>query len=144
MNFKKQLGAAFAVLSLTSGLIAPLALAADPATPPTGGSTLSGALSGGLDQAVPAPLKGGKDLNKIIGNLINAVIGFLGVLLFVYLLYGGFLYMTAAGDANQVKKAIDVIRSAIIGLVIISLAYAISTYVVTQLGNAVADVKEGG
>lgn len=93
-------------------------------------------IGSGLKDAAPVELQGATDLNAIIGRLISAVIGFLGVVLFVYLLYGGFLYMTAAGDSKQVQKATDIIRQAIIGLVIIASAYAIANFVIGSLGNA--------
>ena len=109
----------------------------------TGGTGLGGKLSQGLQQAAPKELQGASDLNKIIGNLISAAIGFLGVLLFVYLLWGGFLWMTAGGDTSKVKDATAVIRNAIIGLVIIASAYAISTFVITQLSNATSGAGAG-
>ncbi|MEO5927711.1 MAG: pilin [Patescibacteria group bacterium] len=113
------------------------------AAPLAASAQLGGVLSNGLNKAAPKELKGATDLNAIIGNLISAVIGFLGVVLFLYLLYGGFLWMTAGGDAGQVKKATDVIRNAIIGLVIIALSYAIATFVITSLGTAVSQGSQG-
>lgn len=76
------------------------------------------------------------DLTAILGNLISQGLALLGVLLLGLMLYGGFLWMTAAGDKGKVEKATSVIRNAIIGLVIIVLAYAISNFVVASLGNA--------
>ncbi|MFA5130061.1 MAG: hypothetical protein WC477_04045 [Patescibacteria group bacterium] len=73
------------------------------------------------------------DLPTVIGNVINIVLGFLGILLLLFILYAGFLWMTAGGDEAKVKKATDYIRNAIIGLVIIILAFAISNFVLTQL-----------
>lgn len=117
--------------SLLAGAVP--ALAEDAA--PEGGA-LGGALSAGLNKAAPKELQGASDLNTIIASLISSVIGFLGVVLFVYLLYGGFIYMTAGGDTSKVKEATSIIRNAIVGLVIIALAYAIATFVITQLGTA--------
>jgi hypothetical protein len=123
------------MLALTLGVsAAPLAASAQ---------GLGGVLSSGLNKAAPAELKGATDPNAIIGNLISAVIGFLGVVLFLYLLYGGFLWMTAGGDAGQVKTATAVIRNAIIGLVIITLAYSISYFIIQNLGTAVSQSSQG-
>ncbi|MFA5936220.1 MAG: hypothetical protein WC787_05215 [Patescibacteria group bacterium] len=128
-------------LALTLGIsAAPVAVYAQAAQQQSG---LGGALSGGLQKAAPKELQGATDLNAIIGNLISAVIGFLGVILFVYMLYGGFLWMTAAGDSKKVSEATMVIRNAIIGLVIIASAYAIATFVITQLGTAVGGAGAG-
>jgi len=108
-----------------------------------GGTGLGGKLTTGLNAAAPKELQGASDINKIIGNLISAAIGFLGVLLFVYLLWGGFLWMTAGGDTSKVKDATAVIRNAIIGLVIIASAYAIANFVITQLSNVTSGASTG-
>jgi hypothetical protein len=107
------------------------------------GTGLGGALSGGLDKAAPTELQGAKDLNVIIGRLISTIIGFLGVVLFLYLLYGGFIWMTAAGDSKKVETAKDIIRNAIIGLVIIAASYAIANFVISSLATATADTGSG-
>ncbi len=73
------------------------------------------------------------DLTVIVGQLINAALGLVGILLLVYLLYGGFLWMTAGGSTEQVKKAKDVMRNTLIGIVIIVLSYAIADFVLGQL-----------
>lgn len=102
-----------------------------------GGSALGGALGSSLGKAAPKALQGATDLNVIIGGLIEGVIGFLGVVLFLYLLYGGYRWMTAGGDSKKVDEARDVMKNAIIGLVIIAAAYAIANFVISSLGNAV-------
>ncbi|MBI4139136.1 hypothetical protein HY479_03230, partial [Candidatus Uhrbacteria bacterium] len=50
-----------------------------------------------------------------------------------YLLYGGFLWMTAGGSEEGVTKAKTMIRNAIIGLVIIVAAFSISNFVLSSL-----------
>lgn len=73
------------------------------------------------------------DLPVIFGQLINAVLGLIGILLLGYLLYGGFLWMTAGGSTEQVKKAKDVMKNTLIGIIIIVLSYAIADFVLAQL-----------
>ncbi|MDD2786183.1 MAG: hypothetical protein PHS79_04840 [Patescibacteria group bacterium] len=102
------------------------------------------AAGGGLD-AIGAGVKGtanaaglaqgdnSGDLSAIVGKLIGAVMGLVGVILFVYMVYGGFRWMTAAGDAKAVTEAQAIIRNAIIGIVIIALAYAITDQVLQYL-----------
>lgn len=58
----------------------------------------------------------------------------MGVLLLVYIIYAGFLWMTSDGDTGT-KKAKDMIKNAVIGLVIIVSAFAISSFVLTQLAG---------
>lgn len=77
-----------------------------------------------------------KTLPEIIGSLINVALGFLGILLLVYLLYAGFTWMTAGGDETKVKTARTMISQAVIGLIIIVAAFSISTFVLGSLVNA--------
>ena len=71
---------------------------------------------------------------NIIGRTINVAVTFLGMLLVCYFLYAGFLWMTSEGDAG-VKKAKDMIQNSIIGLIIVVCSFALSTFVLEQLGT---------
>lgn len=82
-----------------------------------------------------------KDLTSIIGSIIRVILTLLGVLLLVYIVYGGVLWMTAGGDVEDVKKAKAIIQQAIIGVAIILAAYAISEFIVSRLASA---ALEGG
>jgi hypothetical protein len=79
-------------------------------------------------------------LQVIIGNVIRVAITLVGVVLLLLLLYAGFLWMTAGGDTEKVKKARGMIFNAIVGMIIIVLAYAITDFVIQQL----AGVTGGG
>lgn len=87
--------------------------------------------------AQAAGVGGTTDLVQIIGRLINIFLGFLGVILLVLLLYAGFLWMTAGGNPEQVEKAKLYIRNAIIGLVIIASAFAITRFVLGLFEGAI-------
>ncbi len=71
-------------------------------------------------------------LPTVVGLLISGVLGLLGVILVVLIIYAGWLWMSAQGEADQVTKAKDIMKNAIIGLIIIACAYAISDFVFTQ------------
>lgn len=88
-------------------------------------------------------------LTTIIGNTINVVLGFLGVVLLAMLLFAGWKWMTAGGDMKQVQEAKTMIFNAIAGMVIIAASYAISTFVLDSLstitsGGAGGDAAGGG
>lgn len=72
----------------------------------------------------------------LVGNLINALLGISGLILVGLLIYGGILYMTAQGDIERVKNAKKTMINAVIGIVIIVVAYAASTFIITTLINA--------
>ena len=78
-------------------------------------------------------------LDSTIGNVIAQVMGFVGVLFLILMIYGGFLWMTARGDDKQVGTAKGVIVSAVIGVVLIFSAYAITELVFTTVTPASTD-----
>lgn len=103
---------------------------------PAFAATGMGAVSEGLKTAGTASGLGtssNRTLEQIIGTVINQALGLLGILLLGYMLYGGFLWMTSGGDSKGAEKAKATITNAMIGLVIIALAYSISAFVLDAL-----------
>jgi len=78
---------------------------------------------------------GGNTLDSVIANVINGFLAILGVVFLAYMLHGGYLWMSAAGNDDQVRKAKDEIRDAIIGIIVIVAAYAIVSFVLNALGG---------
>ncbi len=76
------------------------------------------------------------DLPSFIGNILNVLFGAFGIILVVYIVYAGILYMTASGEEEKVKKAKKIIMQTIIGIVLIIAAYSISNFVINQIQNA--------
>lgn len=68
-----------------------------------------------------------------IGNIIQTILQFIGVLFLCFVIYGGFIWMTATDEAEKVKRAKKIIKNSVIGLVIVVLAYAISAFVVQSV-----------
>jgi len=69
---------------------------------------------------------------QVIGLGINLALGLVGLIFMILMVYGGYLWMTAQGEDEQIKKAQKIIISTIIGLVIVLSAYAISALVLSQ------------
>lgn len=78
---------------------------------------------------------GSTNVYQIAGNLINVVLGFLGIILLGYFLYAGFLWMTSGGSDDKAEEARTMIKNAVIGLIIIVSAFAISNFVLGSLVN---------
>lgn len=76
------------------------------------------------------------ELIGTIARIINILLGFLGVLAVVLVLWGGFKWMTAAGDEGKIGDAKKLMGGGVVGLVIILVAYAITAFVVNQLIQA--------
>lgn len=73
--------------------------------------------------------KGENDLAGIVGIVIQAFLGLLGIIFLVYIILAGYNWLTAQGDEEKVAKAKETIQRAVIGLIIIIAAYAISYWV---------------
>ena len=74
------------------------------------------------------------DIRLIIANIIRVALGLLGIIFLVLLLYGGYLWMTAGGNEEQVGSAKKILLNSIIGLLIILSAYGIVIFVMRMLG----------
>ncbi|MCK4553697.1 hypothetical protein KAU19_01920, partial [Candidatus Parcubacteria bacterium] len=48
-------------------------------------------------------------LPERIGQIINAVLVFLGVIFLILMIYGGYIWMTARGNEQEVEKAKNII-----------------------------------
>lgn len=65
------------------------------------------------------------DIGKLINSILTYVIYLAGIIAVIYLVYSGILYMTAAGNPDAAKKGQQGIVNAIIGIVVVILAYVI-------------------
>lgn len=74
-------------------------------------------------------------LSTRLGSIIGTLLSFLGVIFMVLVIYAGVLWMTARGAEAQVDKAKDILVNAIIGLILVLAAYAITAFVGGQLTN---------
>lgn len=62
-------------------------------------------------------------------NLIRMFLGFLALVFLVIILYAGFKWMTSAGNSETIDKAKKIMTSALIGLLVIFLSYAITAFI---------------
>ncbi len=72
--------------------------------------------------ALSNPL-GTTSIPVVIGRIIKMFLGIVGALALLVFVYGGVAWMTARGDAGQVKHAQQAIQGAVLGLIIISGSY---------------------
>jgi len=77
------------------------------------------------------------ELPRKIGAILKVFIGALSIVLAGYIVFGGYLWMSAGGNEEQIKKAKAHITNAIIGLVICLFAYAITSFVVSNIATEV-------
>lgn len=83
-------------------------------------------------------------VDTVITQIIQAVLSFLGVIFLILTIYGGYLWMMARGNEQQVVKAKSLLTEAVIGLIIVVAAYAISYFVIKKIGESTLQSSSAG
>ncbi len=81
---------------------------------------------------------GSQDIRVTVVNLIRVALGILGVVVMVIIIAGGFRWMTAGGNDDSIAQAKKIISAGIVGLIIIVVAYALTTWVFNSILSATA------
>lgn len=76
---------------------------------------------------------GNADARITAATILRSALGLLGILTTCIILFAGFKWMTAGGNEDEVGTAKKMLTSAVIGLLIIMSAFAISTFVISSL-----------
>ena len=74
-----------------------------------------------------------QDIRYRIVKIINIVLTVIGLIVVVLIIFAGFKWMTAAGNEDAVKDAQKILKNAIIGLVIIILAWSVTLFIMRRL-----------
>lgn len=76
--------------------------------------------------------------SAIIGKVVGSILAFLGIAFFILMIFGGFTWMFSMGNEQAVGKAKDILIAAVIGLIIVLMAYVI----VTMVTNIFPDITK--
>lgn len=79
-----------------------------------------------------------------ISWITNLALSFAGVIAVVFIIVGGYMYLTSAGNEEAAEKGRKVLTNAIIGLIIIILSAAIIRIVVNTLDSSSGGAGGGG
>ena len=82
------------------------------------------AIGAGFDESATADT-----VPNTIASIIKVFLGFLGIIFIILVIWAGYNWMTAGGNEEKVTKARTTIFRAVIGLIIIVSAYAITHFV---------------
>jgi type IV secretory pathway VirB2 component (pilin) len=74
-----------------------------------------------------------RSVTELIARVINILLFFAGIVAVVFVIIGGFMYMTARGNDTQAGQGIKTLKHALVGLVIVILAYVLVRVVVDFL-----------
>jgi len=69
----------------------------------------------------------------LYATVFSLFLGFLGIIFLVLIIGAGYSWMTAQGNEEKITKSKDTFKTAIIGLIIILSAYAITYFVFSSL-----------
>ena len=97
------------------------------------------ALEVGIEEVEDEIELGGRDIRSTAATIINVAMGLLGIIAVVIILIGGFKWMTAGGNEENVAGAKKMIIQGVIGLAIILASWAIARFVLESLVSATAD-----
>lgn len=66
---------------------------------------------------------------NVVGNVASFIISFIAIMGIIFIVYGGLMYVTSAGDESKAEEAKSTITYAAIGLLLAAMAYAIEQLV---------------
>ncbi len=73
------------------------------------------------------------EFDAAILNMTNWILGFVGSIAVLAIIWGGVLYLTSAGDESQAESGKKTLKNGILGLVIAGIAYAIVQVIVEDI-----------
>lgn len=85
----------------------------------------------------------GGDIRTLVLKIVNFFLGFLGLLAVIMVIYGGFLYVSSAGEQEKVDSAKKILLYAVIGIVVIVISFALINTLIGGLARG-TDVPGGG
>lgn len=74
-----------------------------------------------------------KSVNNLIETIVNILTTVVGILAVIFIIVGGYRYITSGGDSGKVTSARNTIVYALIGLIIVALAQIIVRFVLNKV-----------
>lgn len=72
---------------------------------------------------------------EIVTNILNTAYFLAGIVAVGMIIFAGIQYLTANGESSKAKKAMDTIIFSVVGLIIVIAAFAITKFVVDNVGK---------
>lgn len=79
-------------------------------------------------------LGGSRTLTELVYNAVRILLTFAGAVAILFVVIGGFWYITAEGNEERSEKGKKTLVNAIIGIVVVILSYAIITAIANLVG----------
>ena len=134
-NFLKKLFSASLLFSIIFVPMVLISLPANAQVDPWGENDENLIQNGNPDYMDDSTL-GSKDPRAIAATVIKVMLGFLGIIAVIIIMLGGFKWMTAAGNDDQVGEARNLMGAGAVGLLIILASYGLAVFVLNSLISA--------
>lgn len=86
---------------------------------------------------------GRADLKTMVGNIIQTVLGLLGTVLLLVIVYAGYSWLASGGNQEKVAIARKWITNAVIGFIIVAGAWVITSFVMQSLAGSAGERNTG-
>jgi len=74
------------------------------------------------------------DFDTSTASVIENIMLLVNTLFFIFMIYGGILWLTSSGSEEKITKAKSIVIYCIIGMVVTVSAYAITMFVINRVG----------
>jgi hypothetical protein len=89
-----------------------------------------------------------RDIKLIIANIVRVVLGFVGIIFVILIIWAGLQWMTSGGNEEKIKSAKRNIVNATVGLIIVlaayAIAYSITRWLTQSTSSGDSNVIQGG
>lgn len=102
-----------------------------------GGTTASPTTGICLPNNTGTGLRGANNLGELLTRVLGILLGIVGLVSIVYIVIGGYKYVTSNGDPEQIESAKGTITNALIGVVVVLLAFALVRIIANAVSNNV-------
>jgi type IV secretion system pilin len=96
----------------------------------------SGNISGCTAESNGSTETGIENNGGLITQIVNTILFAAGIVALVFVLVGGFRYITSTGDSTRIQGAKDTLLYAIIGLIITIVAVPIADFVIAKVSGS--------
>jgi len=79
---------------------------------------------------------------QVAGSIVKQIIAYVGIFFLLLTIYAGFIWMLSRGNEQEVEKSKKILQNAIIGLIVVLLAYAITYLFMSTLTGVEGPVTE--
>ena len=85
-----------------------------------------------------AGLTGAQSLSQLIVEIINIMLIFAGAVAVIFVIIGGYQYLTSAGNEESAEKGKKTLINAIIGVVLIIMSFVIINVIVNLVAGGIS------